>query len=165
MVGHMGRVWMPCVLGLLLLPAGCREAQEPPRPRVVSLSAAGSRALLALGAGEAVVAVDRGSGALEAFAELPQVEWGDLESQRPSLVVAPPAPAELEWRRESLRARGIHANLRRIIDEKRPGDRANQENETNACAEHGDRHPQSFGVDLVLVVGEPVPSPKNRRQS
>lgn len=98
----------PRILGLLLLLAfGCREALEPTPPRVVSLSPAGSRALLALGAGEAVVAVGRGSRALAPFAELPEADFGSLESHRPTLVLVPPAPRGLGLPLESLRQRGI----------------------------------------------------------
>jgi len=105
-----GRAWIRCALGLLLALPGCREKSPTgiPPPRVVSLSAAGSRALLALGAGGSVVAVDAASRALiEEFAQLPEGEWSNLELHRPSLVVAPPLLPELEIRRASLGSHGI----------------------------------------------------------
>ena len=95
-------------VGLLALWLGLAcSCREPERPRVVSLSPAGTRALLALGAGESLVAVDAQSRALKELAGLPETDIGSLESQRPSLVLVPPPTSELEPSLESLRRRGI----------------------------------------------------------
>lgn len=102
------RVRVPARLGLLvLLVFGCGEPGETVRPRAVSLSPAGSRALLVLGASEAVVAVDERSRALIPFAALPLADIDSLEAHRPSLALLPPEPPAVALRLEALRRSGI----------------------------------------------------------
>jgi ABC-type Fe3+-hydroxamate transport system substrate-binding protein len=65
-------------------------SSKPEAPsRVVSLSPEASRLILALGAGNLVVAVDSESGALAAYRELPTTDLSGAEAFAPQLVLVP----------------------------------------------------------------------------
>jgi ABC-type Fe3+-hydroxamate transport system substrate-binding protein len=92
-----------------------KRAEAPPAPspfpaaptlRVVSLSRAASEFLVALGAGDQIVAVGRGSNGIPALAELPVVDLPGVERVAADLVVLPESPAGEEPRAEALRSAG-----------------------------------------------------------
>jgi ABC-type Fe3+-hydroxamate transport system substrate-binding protein len=97
--------------------AACEGREEPAQPselfsappaelRVVSLSPAASRFVVALGAAWTLVGVDSESGRLPELGPLPVVELEDAAALAPDLVLVPALRAEDTGSVERLRARG-----------------------------------------------------------
>ena len=92
-----------------------KVAEAPPaalplslsRPlRVVSLSRAASEFLLALGAGDQIVAVDSGSSRIPALSQLPVVDRVSATRVEPDVILLPESPAADQARAEELRSAG-----------------------------------------------------------
>jgi ABC-type Fe3+-hydroxamate transport system substrate-binding protein len=78
----------------------------PARERVISLSPAASRFLIALGASDRIIAVDSGSSRIPELRALPVVDLASAGEMDADLILWPGGPANQEARVEAMRAAG-----------------------------------------------------------